>query len=232
MEKSCLDFGDCGQTAIGYNMPIDELDIDKDPQRFLVYEWAGYKKNRGNKMAEYYFDIETYSPGDKPNPVTDKIITIQFQRVDLRTGKPRENLVILKEWESSEKQIVTEFFNKFFADGLNVWDFVPVGYNLDFEWEFLISKFNKYLGKCLSSKDLHYKRPYLDLKPIVVLLNNGNFVGAKLTNFTDKAQDGKVIKNYYENKLYDEIEKYIKNETDSFLQFLQKIKSNIHKLVE
>ena len=183
-------------------------------------------------MAEYYFDIETYSPADKPNPETDKIITIQFQRIDLRTGKPRENLVILKEWESSEKQIVTEFFNKFFAYGLNIWNFVPVGYNLNFEWEFLISKFEKYLGKKLTSKDLHYKIPHLDLKSIVVLLNDGNFVGAKLDNFTDKTQDGKIIKSYYENKQYDEIEKYIKNETDSFLKFLQKIKSNIRKLVE
>jgi len=182
-------------------------------------------------MAEYYFDIETYSPQDKPNMETDKIITIQFQRIDLRTGKPREDLVILKEWESSENQIVTKFFNRFFADGLNIWDFVPIGYNLNFEWEFLISKFEKYLGKKLASKDLHYKRPHLDLKPIVVLLNDGNFVGAKLNNFTDKAQDGKVIKNYYEDKQYDKIEEYIKNETESFLKFLQKIKSNIHKLV-
>ena len=49
-------------------------------------------------MAEYYFDIETYSPGEKPNPETDKIISIQFQRIDLRTGKPLENPTILKEW--------------------------------------------------------------------------------------------------------------------------------------
>lgn len=183
-------------------------------------------------MAEYYFDIETYSPQDRPNPETDKIITIQFQRIDLKTGKPRENLVILKEWESSEKQIVTEFFNRFFAEGLNIWNFVPVGYNLNFEWEFLISKFEKHLGKKLASKDLHYRIPHLDLKPIVVLLNDGNFVGAKLDNFTDKTHDGKAIKNYYGNKQYGEIEKYIKNETESFLKFLQKINSNIRKLVE
>ena len=183
-------------------------------------------------MAEYYFDIETYSPQDKPNPETDKIITIQFQRIDLRTGEPREDLVILKEWDSSEKEIVTEFFNRFFADGLDIWDFVPVGYNLNYEWELLISKFGKYLGKKLTSKDLHYKRPHLDLKSIFVLMNNGNFVGAKLNKFTDKVQDGKVIKTYYEKKQYDEIEKYIKNETEAFLKILQKIKSNIHKLVE
>lgn len=187
---------------------------------------------KGVKMAEYYFDIETYSPGEKPNPETDKIITIQFQRIDLKTGKPREELTILKEWESSEKQIVTAFFSKFLTDGLSVWNFIPVGYNLNFEWEFLISKFEKHLGKKLASKDLHYKIPHLDLKPIVVLLNDGNFVGAKLDNFTNKLQEGKAIKEYYENKQFDNIEAYIKNEADSFLEFLQKIKSNIHKLVE
>ena len=80
-------------------------------------------------MAEYYFDIETYSPKEKPDPETDKIITIQFQRIDLRTGEPRGELIILKEWESSEKEIVTQFFNQFFRDGLSVWNFVPVGFN-------------------------------------------------------------------------------------------------------
>lgn len=183
-------------------------------------------------MAEYYFDIETYSPGEKPNPETDKIITIQFQRIDLKTGKPREKLEILKEWESSEEHIVKDFFNRFFADGLSIWNFIPVGYNLNFEWEFLICKFEKYLGKKLASKDLHYKIPHLDLKPIVILLNDGNFVGAKLDNFTDKSQDGKAVKEYYENKQFDKIEGYIKNEAESFLDFLQRIKSNIHKLVE
>lgn len=181
-------------------------------------------------MPEYYFDIETHSPESKPNPETDKIITIQFQRIDLKTGKPREDLVMLKEWESSEKQIVTEFFNRFFADGLSIWNFIPVGCNLNFEWEFLISKFEKYLGKKMSSKDLHYKIPHIDLKPIVVLLNDGNFVGAKIDNFTDKNQDGGAIKNLYENEEYDKIEKYIKDEAKAFLKFLQRIRSNIHKL--
>jgi len=60
--------------------------------------------------------------------------------------------------------------------------------------EFLISKFEKHLGKKLTSKDLHYKRPHLDLKPIVVLLNDGNFVGAKLDKFTNKPCDGRSIK--------------------------------------
>ena len=34
------------------------------------------------------------------------------------------------------------------------------------------------------------------------------------------------------NKQYDEIEMYINDETEAFLEFLQKIKSNIKKLIE
>src|SRR3989344_7480866 len=116
-------------------------------------------------MVEYYFDIETYSPGEKPNPETDKIVTIQFQRIDLRTGKPREELVILREWESSEEQVVKTFYNMFFEKNNSVWDFIPVGFNLNFEWEFLISKFEKYIGKRFTSKELHYNHPHLDIKP-------------------------------------------------------------------
>ena len=183
-------------------------------------------------MAEYYFDIETYSPGERPNPETDKIIAMQFQRIDLRSGELRGELTILKEWESSEKEIVTQFFNQFFRDGLSIWNFIPVGFNLNFEWEFLISKFEKYLGKKLASKDLHYKIPHLDLKPIIVLLNDGNFVGASLDKFTNKPHNGKLVKGWYENKQYDKIEQYIRDEAKSFLEFLQKIKKNIHKLLE
>ena len=79
---------------------------------------------------------------------------------------------------------------------------------------------------------MHYKIPHLDLKPIIVLLNDGNFVGAKLDNFTNKPHDGKLVKEWYDNKQFDKIEQYIKDEADSFLEFLQKIKRNIWKLIE
>jgi hypothetical protein len=181
-------------------------------------------------MTEYYFDIETYSPGKYPNPQTDKIITFQFQEIDLRTGKPKGDLEIFKEWQSSEEHIVTEFYKRFFADGLKVWDFIPVGNRLNFEFRFLISKFDKYLGEKLTSNDLH-SRPYIDLKTILVLLNGGNFKGSSLDKFSNKTQDGRVIKNYYENEQFNKIEEYIKNETESFLELLQKLISNIHKLV-
>jgi len=184
-------------------------------------------------MGEYYFDIETYSPEKKPNPEKDKIITIQFQRIDLKTGNPLDSLIILKEWEpeSSEKEIVTKFYNKFFKDGMSEWDFVPVGENLNFEFEFLISKFEKYLGKKLTSRDLHYERPHLDLKHIAVLLK-GDFRGASLKNFANKPDHNKDVPIWYKNKEFDKIERYIKDEADAFLEFLQKIRRNIHMVLK
>ena len=79
---------------------------------------------------------------------------------------------------------------------------------------------------------MHYKRSYLDLKPIVVLLNNGNFKEAKLDKFTNKPHDGKLVKEWYEKKQYDKIEEYIREEAKAFLEFLQKIKKNIHRVLE
>jgi len=181
-------------------------------------------------MTEYYFDMETYSPGERPDPGTDKIITIQFQGVDLKTGKAIGKLNILKEWESDEKSIITRFYNQFFSRGSSVWNFVPVGFKLSFEWEFLMAKFNKYLGKSFTSRDFHYSRPSVDLHSFVVLLNDGNFKGASLDNFSNKIQNGSDIKEWYEQKRYDLIEAYIKNETESYLELLQKIRSNIHLL--
>ena len=183
-------------------------------------------------MAKYYYvDIEIYRIGERINPKIDKIITIQFQKIDIMTGKPDGDLIILKEWESSEEEIVRDFYNRFYSNESNIWNFIPLRFGLHFEFEFLIAKFENLLGKKFTSRDIYYSRPYLDLKPIIVLINDGNFRGARLDSFTDKLGDGSVIKTYYENKQFDEIEKYIKNETDAFLkQIFQKVISNIHCL--
>jgi len=183
-------------------------------------------------MAEYYFDIETHTTQQWPNPDVDKIISIQFQRISIQNGRPIGELNILKEWESSEEDIVIKFYNKFFREGLNIWNFIPVGYKLTFEWEFLISKFTKYTGKKFTSRDLNYRIPHVDVRPIIILLNDGKFKGAKLDKFTGKTFDGSYIKKWYEENDFESIEKYIRNEAESFLLFLQKVKFNINKVVE
>ena len=84
-------------------------------------------------MATFYIDIETTGL----DPEKDKIITIQFQELDRYTGDATGELIILKEWESSEKEIISQFIEK--SNILDDYDFsfVPIGYNLGFEHNFL-----------------------------------------------------------------------------------------------
>jgi oligoribonuclease (3'-5' exoribonuclease) len=56
------------------------------------------------KMPHYYLDIETTGLDEN----TDEIITIQYQKIYVLTGKPIGPLVILKSWEYDEEAIVKE----------------------------------------------------------------------------------------------------------------------------
>ena len=59
-------------------------------------------------MGNFYLDIET--TGLDPN--VDEIITIQFQELGRNSGEAIGPLVILKSWESSEKEIIQRFLVK------------------------------------------------------------------------------------------------------------------------
>jgi len=177
-------------------------------------------------VARYYLDIETYSRGSRPNPIKDEIITIQFQKVNAE-GKPIDQLNILKAWEHSEEAIVKHFYSRFYLDKRE-WDFVPVGFNLNFEFDFLRFKFAKYMGKNLTEAYFH-SRPYVDLKHFVVLMNRGEFRGSGLHKFSKKKCDGSVIRGLYEKKDYKSIEDYITEETDAFLELYQNIVKNSEK---
>ena len=186
-------------------------------------KWCQIKVGYMGKYSAYYFDIETYTCGTRPNPLKDKILTIQFQRLDLRRGVAIGPLYILKEWESDEKEIVLKFYNLYFHKRKNPFEFIPVGFNLMFEFEFLRNKFSRYLEKSdlelLDVNNLQYTTPHVDLKHIAILLNGGNFYGARLSAFSPKTKNGNVIKPYYEAKQFDEIERYIKEETNAFISF-------------
>jgi hypothetical protein len=164
---------------------------------------------------EYYFDLETTGL----NPKEDKIISIQYQQLD-REGNPIGDLVILKEWELGEEEIIKRFFSIF-----DKWSFIPIGTNLNFDFKFLASKINKYTNINLTSSEIHSDYPHIDIKPILILLNNGNFKGASLHNFTDKGPNGFHIPTYYNNKEYNKITEYIEKEAKSFISFYQFLKN-------
>jgi len=124
-------------------------------------------------------------------------------------------LTILKEWESSEKEIISQFIEK--SNILHDYDFsfVPIGYNLGFEHNFL--KLRSEINNLPSLDILHC--PFIDLRAIGILMNGGQFKGSALSDITGKKGTGKLIPGWYENKEYDKILDYIKNETEEFIKF-------------
>ena len=156
----------------------------------------------------HYLDIETTGlHSDK-----DKVITIQFAKIDFVTGKMVQPAMILTEWASSEKDILEKAYG-FLMDG-DQWDFVPCGYNiLHFDLPFLFSRFQTVLGKDVSYEFLN--RPTLDLKSTFILMNGGRFKGSN--RFIKKnGPTGKSVPQWYERKEYDKIEAYISMEADDF----------------
>ncbi|PKL58003.1 MAG: hypothetical protein CVV34_04585, partial [Methanomicrobiales archaeon HGW-Methanomicrobiales-5] len=181
-------------------------------------------------MPAYYFAMEGYHTGEKPDPTEDKLITIQYQKIDLTSGEPLGELTILKEWESSEKEIITTFYNQFFKPDIPVTHFIPVGMNLDYEFEMMIAKLKKYHLPVITSYQLYYQRPRFELRPIVILLNDGRFAGARLDAFSSKKYDGSHMKKWYEKAEFKRIEYFIREETEAFLKLLQYLNNNKHRI--
>ena len=166
-------------------------------------------------MTYFYTDCETTGI----NPNEDDIVTIQYQELD-NSGKPLGELTILKSWLSNEEDIVKKFHKVFITN--YPWDFVPVGTTLMFDLTFILKKFEKYglsIGK--EPLDFLFSRPCLDLKSNFVIINDMTFKNSGLDKLTNKESDGRLIPQYFKEKKYDLIEKYIVQETKSFIEALQ-----------
>ena len=162
-------------------------------------------------MAKYYLDIETLGL----DPKVDKIITIQYQELDRNSGKAIGPLVILKEWELTEREMLLKFIRDCKIGSVDKFDFIPVGYNLGFEHNFLKERT---LRNDVRQLDI-LGMPFIDLHALGILMNNGEFKGSGLDKLTGKAMSGRLIPEWYGAKEYDKIRDYIVNETESFLEF-------------
>ena len=172
-------------------------------------------------MATFYLDLETYVP-EQINHKVNPIITITYQQMDSTTGEPTGDLNILKSWESSEQNILRRLhgiFNPF--DKQRRWDFIPIGFNLRFDFITLLHRWRDILGIKVNGTSLFADQPCIDIRPIVILFNQGQFKGASLQNYSSKKQSGAAIKDLYTNKDYDAIDSYIRDETDGFLKLYQ-----------
>jgi len=174
-------------------------------------------------MTLVYFDTETTGL----DPTQDKILTIQYQRLDITKGYPVGPLKILKIWDEgqSEKNIVSAAASLLIES--NPWRFVPVGNNLTFDFKFISAKIKQHLG--LDVDTLFFlNRPHIDLKHVMILLNGGRFKGYH--NILGKHESGDKIPEWYSARDYDKITEYVKNEAKSFTKLYSKLQQSLPTL--
>ena len=175
-------------------------------------------------MPEYYFDTEaTGFDFDK-----DEIITIQWQRLNGFTGEPIGELTMLKRWESSEEEIIKTFIPNLKC---RPFDFIFVGKNLLFDFSLLNQRMKHYnLGE-IDLRCLH-ERVSLDIKPILVMMNNGNFTGYdKVLPKTNPLTNYQIPQLFREGE-YPEIVQYVKDETNDFIKAYRTLKKEMPRLAK
>jgi hypothetical protein len=173
-------------------------------------------------LPEYYFDTETTGVDfDK-----DEIITIQYQRLDGYTGKPLGNLNILKSWESSEEDILKQFLPNLTC---RPFDFIFVGKNLLFDFNMLNERLKHYNLGQIDLRSLS-ARVHLDIKPILVLMNGGNFKGYDKVIPKTNPTTNEVGPQLYRERKYGEIISYIEDEAKDFLKAYQVLKRELEPL--
>lgn len=170
----------------------------------------------------HYIDIETEGLDEKK----DRIVTIQYQKLNF-DNEATGPLIILKSWESSEKDIL-EKFSKVFNEG-GKWDFAPCyGYNIFFEEKFLRERC---IANGLPPIKL-FSKPTVDIHPLGILANRGAFKGSGLDKVSGKDGNGALVIEAIEDKDYPAIEAYIKQEAEAFIELLVYLTANMHKVLE
>jgi len=167
-------------------------------------------------LTLFYFDQET--TGDDPQQ--DRIVTVQFHQLDDRL-EPVGLFQIMVDWEWGEKEMLRLILEKGILQPN--WDFVPVGNRLRFDLTFLIeraTKWNLIKWDMATLKYYWFTKPYLDLQPVLILMNRGQFTGSSLHVFADK-EPGARVPALYRKGAYADIIDYVTQEHDAALELLR-----------
>jgi len=184
-------------------------------------------------MAEIYFDIEVAYTNEKilemlrqghhipsPTPAHCKIITIQYQFLD-SAGKPKGELQIFREWESSEESIIKKAYA--LVNPQTKWEVIPVGQNILFDLGMLKGRAAEY-GINYEEWFIYNDLPKIDVKAILQGMNGFQFKDSGLDKFTGKESSGIDVPLWYANKEYERILDYIRKEAKEFIEFYSKLK--------
>jgi len=179
-------------------------------------------------MPFYYFDVERTGA----EPGINMVLTIQYARLT-DDFEPVADLEVLKVWEfKSERKLIEEFlgYSKLFEDQFT---FIPVGVNTTYDLAFIYARARRYklVSKPLAEV-LHWK-PFIDLKPVLVMINEGRF--KDYDRFVDmyRAETrtrGADVSILFAKGDYDSIVEYVKDEYQATLKALKHIKEALEKL--
>jgi len=173
-----------------------------------------------------YLDIETYSPRKEPS-FEDKIILIGLEiRGDVR---------LLKEWESSEKNILSEFYS-LLKGKVGKETVTLIGWNLvRFDILFLTYRIWKHNIDSLANIFEVFRKAYWrDLRLCLLPFNKYRFKGlsedeiAKKFRIEHPIYSNKEISYFYENRMFKKIEGHVVSE----LKFLSDLSWKMRNIKE
>lgn len=179
-------------------------------------------------MTNYYLDLETNTEGrNVPDPMKDRIVTIQYRPYYKDSGKPKEPLTILKSWESSEKEILERFLKitEWNERSSKYWEFkfIPTGVNLNYDLIVIKNRCKELLNITIPCKILFHDIPRMELKTNLVMANKGKFTGASLDRFSNKKTDGLLARKYIKGEDWDNLLQYIDQEAEAFFEIYQRL---------
>jgi hypothetical protein len=88
------------------------------------------------------------------------------------------------------------------------------------------------LGVDIPIKWLYFDKPSIDIMSTIVMINNGQFKGAKLSWFTDKKEHGSNVPDWYSQGQFHKIQAYIIDEAQEFIEAYQFLLQNLPSFFE